>query len=538
MNYESGFKDFGHYSAVRQLLKSLPIRMGIVLLIALAQPLSSQSVNGNLSEEAKETIPNLLSRMHSEDPIVRLQLVDELVVDEVNESDSDVPQSSLRYDLSSDDYSIILQHALMDLANRLSDKERARILWKVEFISKTHKLVAVDGAVAEFAKCQSDRISKRAIEILVEMKSHLAVPYLLPRLQSKDAYGALLKLVTVGAVEAVPEIQKLLDYSDENAQHWAVWALFNLDARDCRDIIYRSLVKDRMWRDVDPYTLAVLTKWKDARAFPIVMKWLLDDSLGVRDPMMSRLLEIEAKPIEDPVIAFLSIGQAVANDTGTDANIKLGAIRLLGQLKSRKAIPLLRKMTSEKYKGLSGCAAEQLGILEAKEAIPELLTMLDRGDDFLWYSATLALARIGSPATAGRVVSELERKKSNSHHVEVLDNLAKVSAPNTYKTLMLENAELSQVPSVPVERYLSHVADVSGIIVSISETVRKEDKDRVVGGSDMFPSGIRSIRRAIAVLNYDGYNYAIFVEDQHVHVLTIEEAYAKWKSWLQSYEAK
>ncbi len=500
----------------------------LTILLAISQCLYARPSVPVLSEQAATTVPDLLCRIQSEDPNVRFGLIDELVV---IERDDDVRRPSLRYALTDSDYSIILQNALEGLAGEFSDRDINRLLHKVQYICQIHSPTGIDRAISEFAESPSFDVSHTALRILVDLKSPLAVPHLIPAFSDPQKYYYALKdIVAVNGTDAVPHIRQLLSASDSRIQHWAVWALFNLDAKQCADQIYSSCVQNRPWRDINRYVLAVLAKWQDSRVFPLVMNWLKESDGAFRDSMISRLTEVDATPIEPSVISFLESGRVVVADRGTDANIKADAMRLLGKLKSGKAIPLLRKrIAKKKYDYLEHVAATQLGLLEAKEAIPELLSMLDTGRYSDYSPATLALARIGNPPTVERILSELKKRKPNSHHVEVLETLAKVSAPETYQ--VLRDKELPRLPSLPVEGYFAHVGDKAGIAVRLSDSILQKDKDHIVSGQTGH-TALSALRRGVKVLNYSKYHHAIFVEKDLVHVVLVEEAYAMWDDWL------
>lgn len=500
----------------------------IVIIMAISQWLYAGPNVPVLSEQAKTLVPEVPRRMQSEDPNVRYELIDELV--DTGRGD-DIRRPSLRYTLTDSDYSIILQNALEDLAGKFSDRDICRLLIKVQYICGMHKLTGIDGAISEFAGNPSFDISHTALRILVDLKSPLAVPYLIPALSDPQKYYyALQDIVAVNGTEAIPQIRELLSSSNNRIQHWAVWALFNLDAKQCADQIYNLCVQNQPWREINRcYVLAVLTKWEDSRVFGLIMNWLMDSDGAYRELMISHLTKVEATAIEPSVIGFLESDRVVGPDRGTDANIKADAMILLGKLKSKKAIPILRKrIAKKKYDYLGYVAADQLGLLEAKEAIPELLTMLDSRRSSDYSRAILALSRIGEPSTIERILREL-RERKYSPRGRVLEALAKVSAPDTYR--MLRDKKMMRLPSLPVEDYFAHIGDKAGIAVRLSENIPQKDKDRIVSGQTGH-TALSALRRGVKVLNYSKYNHALFVEQDLIHIVLVEEAYAMWDNWL------
>jgi len=507
-------------------------RTGRLLAVFLVAGLclGARSESPVLSEQAMTSIPDVVRRMQSADPKVRSELIDELVIDE---REGDVLRTSLRYALTERDYSIILGSALRGLAKHLPDDDQRRLLARVRYICRTHRPTTIDRAISEFAESPSANVSNTAVGILVDLKSPLATPHLIPELSDPNKYyRAIQGLVSINGTAAIPHIEELLSARNSKMQYWAAWGLFNLGASQCAGDIYSSCVQNRRWRDVDPYFLAVLTKWEDSRVFPVVMKWLTDNDGANRDMIMSRLDDVQAIPIEDSVIALLENGHVEAPDRGTERSIKADAIRLLGMLKSKKAVPLLRKTVGTKDDYLGPMAAAQLGRMEAKEAIPELLSMFDTGRYSDYVAATLALAQIGDPSTIERVLIELKKRPPSAHEVEVLETLGKAAAPQTYQ--VLRDTSLPKLLSLPANQYFAQIGEKTEITVQLSQSIPEKDKNRLVAAR-VENTGLSALRRGLATLNYDGYQYVLFIDKDVVHVVTVDEAYSRWDIRLREH---
>ncbi|OGN89561.1 MAG: hypothetical protein A2Z74_03395 [Chloroflexi bacterium RBG_13_46_9] len=506
-------------------LRYFDIRQVIAIVLLISQYLFGGSSDHVLSKQATNTIPNVISRMQSEDPEIRSELIKE-IVDLDKEGHTYV---SLYYDLPDSDYSIIIQNALRGLAKELPDNDQLRVLNRIRDFCRLHNLTGLEHTISEFAESSSFDVSHMAVRILVDLKSPLATPYLMPDLSDPHKYyGAIQDLVTVKGTAAIPRLRELLLISEGNKLHWVVWALFNLNANQCADQIYISCVQNRHGRDISPYFLAALVKWEDSRVYPLVMNRLTDNDGTIRESMITYLVKVGATPIEDAVIAFLKSGHVDAPDRGTERNIKADAIRLLGMLKSSKAVPLLRKIVTEKDDYLGDMAIRQLGLMEAKEAIPEIFYQLDTRRS-AWYAAVLALAQMGSRSAAERVVSELKKKRP-SYYGEILEALPKVSAPETYQ--MLRDTQLPKLLSLPVDQYFAQIADKAKITVRLSENIPQKDRERNVAGLGG-PTGLSALRRGVAWLNNSGCSHGLFIEEDIVYVIPIEEVFSKWDDWLQ-----
>jgi len=520
----------------------------IMLLLISTAPIAYAGTTGieDNTNQTAHILQSLRKKASSEDPQVRIRLIDELVT---TECDDDLIDRSLRYNLSSEVYSEILNtsldglyrhlddHDKTDDHDKLGDYDKYAVLSRIHFIAREHPLPGVDSYVQEFMGDRSPSIRKKALSVLVDLKSRLATPYLVPLLGSKVDlvhWRTIHNLHTIGAVDAIPEILKLLSELDSNSQHWAVWYLYEFNAKDSANQVYEHCIEGKAIDKMSPFILTVLIKWGDERAIPLAMQLLTSTDRGNRWDMSDRLVELDAKSIELPLITFLMDPTPVTSDIGTESNIRANAIRLLGRLHSKKAIPALRVLVKNGGKGnsVAQVAAQQLGTLQAKDAVPELLAMLDRSRDGGWYRATEALAKIGDVATFRRILDELKSVSPSSHHVEVLLTMAGGSDPTTYHKL--KDLELTRIEVLPLDEYLQQVAELTGIQVEISDDVPLVLREAILGGTGVY-TGLSALWTGIRRLNYDQHSYTVFIEEGVARVVTIPEAYRLWERWLDTH---
>ena len=519
----------------------------IMILLISAAPIAYADTTGieDNTNQTSHILQSLRNNASSEDPQVRIRLIAELVT---TERDDDLINRFLRYNLSSEEYSEILNTSLVGLYrylddhdklvghDMLGDPDKYAVLSHIHFIAREHPLPGVDSFVQEFMEDESPVIRKMALSVLVDLKSRLATPYLVPLLGSKVAYvpyKTILALHAIGAVDAIPEIMKLLSDLDSYTQHWAVWFLYEFDAKDSANQVYEQCIEGKTIDKMSPFILTVLIKWGDERAIPLTMQLLTSAD---RSDMSRRLVELDAKSIELPLITFLMDPTPVVSDIGTESNIRADAIRLLGQLHSEKAIPALRVLVKNGGKGnfVAHVAAEQLGTLQAREAVPELLTMLDHDRDYGRYAATEALAKIGDASTFRRILDELKSVSPSSHHVQVLALMARTSDPTTYHKL--KDLELARIDVLPLDEYLQQVAILTGIQVEISDEVPLVLREAILGGTGSH-TGLSSLLIGINRLNYDQYRYTVFIEEGVAKAVTIPEAYRLWEKWLETHSS-
>jgi HEAT repeat protein len=429
-----------------------------------------------------------------------------------------------------------LARALHGLNKHITLTEKQMILQTIGHIAREYKLDNVDAQVAALMTDEFDpTISEPSLSLLVKLKSKLATPYLIDRLQlnnSTKRYYALQDLHRIGAKNAIPQIAQLLNHTNSNTQYWAVWCLAEFDGREYGQAIFNACVKGKPTSKLRPYFVAVLIRWGDQRCIPLAMTWLTDRNHETRYSMASALEKVKASQIEDALIQYLSNTKPVVQDHGTESNIRNSMMRLLGKFQSQNAVPVLRNIVRQDRGGRSEIAAAQLGVLRAKTAVPELLSMLDHSNYSRRMAATLALAKIGDVTTISRVVDELRKHKTNSHHVRVLAALSVVTDPKTQKTL--QNIKLQRLQSLPVDQYMSQLTSITGVQIVVHENIEPEKQRRIVVGQTGH-TGYSALQFGADVLNYSGHNHTIFIDKGIVNVVKIPEAYRRWDQWLKQH---
>ncbi|MHC4646075.1 MAG: HEAT repeat domain-containing protein [Planctomycetota bacterium] len=516
---------------------------------------SSVSTLG-LSEQAKRVVPNLLERLSSEDPAVGFQLIDELVVVELRH---DLIHSSLRYDLSPSDYSVILRKVLPVLIAALSSSDstasiidqvnaggekslsasglKSRLLMTIDKITERYEFQDVAPLLAPLAEDDDPLVTRKAVRTLVRLRCPLAAPYLISQLhpeQPHQTYNAIKDLVRINAVEAAERIVSLLEAEDSNTRYWALWALVKLNARQYRDRVFEVVEQNRDESAIETYGLAALVKWDDPRAIRMAMKWLKSTDRNRRTMMSDRLAELGASQIAGGLIDLLRDPATIGGDKGTNANIRRQAMSLLATLSPTEAIPVLRELARGEHNFLAMTAVEELGRIRAVEGLPEVLALLDRRDPSggNWHAATLALAKIGRPDTIPRLLADLKNRRPGSHHVETLLCLNIASDRDTYHRLC--SVELENVEARPAVEALAEFSRQSGMRIVLSRNVHAVDSHRVVAGfarARMPASTV--LDRILNVLNQSGHKYSIFIENGVMNVATIPEIYEFWEQWLR-----
>ncbi len=523
-----------------------------------------------LSKRAKRVVPNLLERLTSQDPAVLFLLIDELVA---VERQGDMMRTSLRYDLSSSDYSVILQRALPSLIDALSSSDSAanlrmrlnagralfrlvnierpekwtirslkfKVLATIEMIAEAHGLEGVPPVLVPLLEDEDPRVVRKVIRLLVQLRSDLAAPYLIPQLCSKETHEvcfAIRDLMRINATDAAGHIVPLLTASNSDIRGWALLGLVRLEARQFKEEIFELVNQNREREDsIVPYGIAVLVKWGEPRAIPIAMEWLTSTNPYRRIELAEDLAELSGYQIVDSLIEFLHDPMVVGGDRGTNANIRRDAMSLLAKLDPIKALPTLREHARGKHDFLARAAAEELGKIRAAEAVPELLALLDRPDPTTgnWYAATLALARIAEPNTIPRLLAEFKKRRPGSSYPEALFALNIASDPGMY--LRLHNLNIDRIKTLPARESLAQLSEKCGIPILLSDKVDSADSSRLVSESSSV-TAVRVLNHIVFTLNYSGYKHAVFINDGMLNIATIPEVYDFWETWLRSHQAE
>ncbi|MHC4881318.1 MAG: HEAT repeat domain-containing protein [Planctomycetota bacterium] len=515
-----------------------------------------------LSPEARDTIPNLTGRLSSGNPLVALELMDELIF---YERDHDLIRTDFRYNLTSSDYTLILRRTLPVLISVSSDPNISMMLseeiifketnsrksidagyardllidWmlsKVEYISEAYQVEAVAPLLSPLLD-EDFRAQKRVVKLLVQLRSPLASPYLISKIEQErnnqnEIYNILKALVRINAVDGVDHIASLLDVSNSNTRYWAVWALVQLDARQFHEQIFEAVKESKETESLKPYGIAAMVKWEDQRAIELAISRLKEKDMYLRTTMADQLIEIDAKQIVPSLLAFLNDPTMVGGDKGTDSNIRANAIRVIAKLDAEKAIPTLRGFAKSNRTFLAMTAAKALGEIRATDSIPELLSLLEVHDTSggTWYSVTEALARVGQPNTFPRLLSELKQRLPQLHHAKVLWLMSIASDPETYQKLY--SMKIYDLESLNISESVNQLTEKCKTPVLLSENVEADDCKRIVCGGNEF-AAMEGLLRILDTLNYSGGKYTFYIFEGKVHIVTIQEAYSFWDTFIK-----
>ena len=538
----------------------------ILILMLMAGYAVGKNSFYRFSSKAVENVPDIVQRANSASFNDRIGVLEQLL----RRLESDALSYELSYDLLPEDYCNAVRSVLEGGLFAIDDSKKVRdVLEKTRYLAAEFKLTALLPGVVKFLEYDDPIVQIQALMILEQLEARQYAKEIAKAVSSPDrdvSWPALQILVKFNTKEAVPGLISCLKENNFSRQRFAVEALARIGDRSAIPHLIPLLkTKLNSWaldalvsldaQEAVPYikelyrpgelnaniVLTSLAYFGNEQAISDIIAEMTDEKMPRGETFLKELLKIKARAVIPALISALEDEKAIGGKSDRGPNIVHQMMITLAKLKANEAIPVLRRYltpqsgSSSLDSFLTESAVEGLGILKAKEVIPELLRMLDSSDYSKWSEATMALARIGEPSTVEKVISALRKRKANAHHVRVLGQLAHVSDPNTYDALSV--VKLSRLESLPIEAYLNQLSEKCGVKITLSGSISLPEEKRhrtVVGQSGH--TGLSALHFAVRVLNYSAYKNTIFVDNGVVHVVTIEEAYNLWDNWLAEHK--
>ena len=522
-----------------------------------------------------QLVPHVVERLHSGDIYERIGVLDDLVM---VKRDSDVQELLFRYDLPASDYSAVVRSVLAGNLEKVDERRASTTWWKLNHVVRVFRLKevvkpltgyllksrppvqldilqtlktlqAVEGVpeIVTLLRSPEEYIRREALETLVSLRAREAVPTLIVLLRDKDVnrrYYALASLVKVNGREATPAIARALEDESEDIRYWALDALVKLNGREYAPAIWK-FTGDGQRPQTEAYALAALISFAEPRAIPLVVKRATEGDLTRRSDMLNYLIEVKAGAIAPAFVAVLESYTVLGGnpaDPGTDSNIRRDLMVCLGQLRAREAIPVLRHYArgrdSDRF--LQRAAVMTLGVLAAKEAVNDLLPLLDErvtGDEYATAEAGVALAQIGDRRTWRRLIG-LAAQPGCPYRSEIISELNRHLDPELW-----ERIQTQKVPGLHLKSVKATVETFSresGIRIVLDYQPGRDSLPRVSIAGDGYPwantsveeiSLVYGLRQVIEGLgDYRTPRTFTFVfDDKQIHILSVEKAIAWWR---------
>jgi len=309
-----------------------------------------------------------------------------------------------------------------------------------------------------------------------------------------DAVSALSRCATRAHTPKL--LDRFLHGSDKEAGALAGLLIQMRDPRVVEPMRKAAKSADRRWP-----AFRVLRGFQDVRGeMELVMLFPRAENVDVRRRALSMLgypaarraveIVIRAMTIE-PDASIRKTAARVLGDIGgpkavealraalrdVRKDVAADAARSLGRLGDRKSIPLLRTILDDpeavKDHNIASGVLCALGELEAQEAVPRLLTVLESGASQLHGTAARALGRIGDRRAVGPLLPLLKREDTFQAAAAALRDLAD---PNSVPALMEAIDRRPSTMNFDVYRALGRIGDRRAVPLLI-EKLRHGDKN-------------------------------------------------------------
>ena len=233
-----------------------------------------------------------------------------------------------------------------------------------------------------------------AMQVLVRMGARKASPLIVPLLNGNDAPVTVISaLAELEAYDAAPKIAPFLQHQSKEIRRAAAWALGLLGHREAVPALMKLL------KDSDPYVRGTaaeaLGRLEAPEALPELVALLEDDNM----------IEVSWGSVSSWLGTVGQFSQEALSEWGTKEAIR----------------PLLDAL--EKRPGARFYAAQVIGALGAREAIPTLRKLLKEEDPGTRMSACLTLGKLGAVSAAGEIEKLLEDKDYRSTAIEALADM-------------------------------------------------------------------------------------------------------------------
>jgi HEAT repeat protein len=511
------------------------------------------------SSKAVDSVPDIAQRANSPSINDRIGVLEQLVI----KSRGDLLLYNFAYDLPPEDYYAAAVSILEGRLFTLEDPEKVRNVFdRIVYVAIHFKMTALLPEVVVFldynepivqvqalrileqleakdytkeiakAACSPNRdVSWTALQVLVNFKAKEAVPALISYLKEDDFSRQRYAVEALAGIEDRSAIPHLIPLLKTKLISWVLHALVSLDAREALPHI------KALYKEGGPNgncVLLSLAYFGDEQAISDILAEMTDEKMPRGESLLEGLLNIKARAVIPALILALEDEKVIGGKSNRGPNIIHQIMITLAKFQANDAIPVFQCYLKANNYLYTETTIEALGLLKAKQVIPELLRMLDSNEYSKRSAAAMALAQIGELSTIERVIATL-KQRPDANPIEVLWELAHVSDPNTYEELSL--VKLPRLKSLPIEEYLNQITEKCGVKITLSGNIPLPDEKRhrtVVGQEGH--TGLSALKFAFQVLNYSVYKNTIFIDNGVVHVVTIEEAYDLWDIWLTNHK--
>lgn len=221
----------------------------------------------------------------------------------------------------------------------------------------------------------------------------------------------------------MPEMKRLPNDEDIEVRRKGILDLRGKSSEVAVPLLLRAM-EDTSWRVRKTASEILAEEYPLERYVGGLMRLLsLEDNAGARNSSMETLVKLGKK-----VTSFLM----EAFDT-PNKDMRKFIIDIIGEVKDRKALPLLLKALKDNDDNVRASAVEHLGRMGDPSVVDALIEILKSGDLWTAFPAADALGRIGDRKAIPALVSALSVKALRE---PVLKGLGHLSAPETLEQIV------------------------------------------------------------------------------------------------------
>jgi HEAT repeat protein len=214
------------------------------------------------------------------------------------------------------------------------------------------------------------------------------------------------------------DIERMLGHADDTVRRDAVLSLAD-PARIGRDDAVRLLVKamrDSNWRVRKAAAEIVIEKFQmEAYVKDVINLLNLEDNAGARNSAIEVLVKLGPR-------AFGALEDAYGSG---NEDVRKFIVDILGEVRDRRAAPLLIRALADEDENVKASAVEHLGSLNESSVVDALLEILGKGELWTAYPAVEALGRIGDERAIPALLRALESSPLKEPAVRALGRMGR-----------------------------------------------------------------------------------------------------------------
>ncbi len=292
------------------------------------------------------------------------------------------------------------------------------------------------------------------------------------------------ELLSKGDERAIYPLINALNDSDFGVQDAAMRSLISIGGEMTAYMVMPLLRGDSLLRN----TAIIILKGIGSEAVPLLRPLLMDKDDDIRKFAIDIICETKKCGYPEVLCAILK--------DDSNPNVRASAAKALGILNYKEALPeLLNALKDEEWVCFS--ALESLGMIKEESSIGHITCLLDAPSAAIRHAAIEALGAIGSQLAADALISRFDKAKEDFEKTVIVKSLVALRvAPSIwgiYESLldMLENGDLNEklialkgIAELKGKKAISAIVDIVGSM----DPSELENEDIIFAAKDALKS--------------------------------------------------